>query len=64
MFRVGTLEYPQDDDKRFETQEEAEIHGINLSASDVIAVWDDTTEEGDVDGEVVALIYQYVVYSP
>lgn len=65
MYRVGCLDYPRDDDRQFETEVDALGHAIVLSYNDsVIAVWDTTTEEDDVDGEIVLLVYQQTAYHP
>lgn len=59
MYRVYTVDYPQDDDPTYDELADAEMYAITLSYNDnVIAVAD--TE----DDEIMLLVYQQTTYRP
>lgn len=59
-YSIGILEYPREDDDRFESQEEAEDRATELSKynDSVMGVWN---EDG---GEVLAIAYGGILYTP
>lgn len=58
MYRVGTADWPDEDDVTFTDEIDAVVYAIALSYNDrVIAVWDS-------DDEVVCLVFQQRPYYP
>ena len=59
VFSAGHLLTPQPSDQRFEKYDDAVTTAMNESADDDIwAVWEDES------GEVLAVVYQRIVYLP
>lgn len=58
MFRVGTVDYPQDDDREFEELADAEAHAVALSYNDNVIMVVDTE-----DDEIMMLVYQQTVFN-
>lgn len=59
MFSVGLLQHQSDDDLQFDELADAEITAQNCSQDDdVWSIWDDAS------GEIVAIIYQEILYRP
>jgi hypothetical protein len=58
MFRVGTVDFPQDDDQEFEGLADAEVHAISMSYNDNVIMVVDTE-----DDEIMMLVYQQLVFT-
>lgn len=58
MFRVGTVDYPQDDDREFEKMVDAEEYAIAMSYNDNVIMVVDTS-----DDEILMLVYMQRVYT-
>jgi ribosomal protein S11 len=58
MYRVGSIDYPQDDDQEFEKMIDAEAHAIVLSYNDTVIMVVDTE-----DGEIMMLVYQQTTFT-
>ncbi|MHC4676536.1 MAG: hypothetical protein ACYTBZ_28960 [Planctomycetota bacterium] len=56
-YSVGNLEYPRSDDPRFSTQEDAEVHAIEISDGGPLGVWRDD------DGELISIVYNRQIFS-
>jgi hypothetical protein len=58
MFRVGTVDFPQEDDQEFEELSDAEAHAIALSYNDNVIIVVDTD-----DDEIMMLVYQQEAFT-
>jgi hypothetical protein len=58
MFRVGTVDLPQDDDREFEALVDAEVYAISMSYNDNVIMVVDTE-----DDEIMMLVYQQLVFT-
>jgi hypothetical protein len=59
MYSYGKLEFPAEDDPRFEDLEEAEQEAAKASWDDgVYGVWEDES------GELMAIVYERTVFNP
>ena len=58
MYRVGTVDFPQDDDKEFDQLVDAEGHALALSYNDnVICILDIEADE------IIMLVYQQTTFT-